>query len=172
METQGCTSGPPENTDAAASQVDPAGLTPAGSPGPNNSTPLGSPQSAGIDPVDAYAAKSELKEMEDSMLDDRGGPDPKVCKRPAAHVRKQSSAEDRKRPAAHKQPSAKVYKRPGAKICKRPGATICKRVSLPTSQRIHVKCPKLGCGKCRGSHIGCVDCRDKDFTGSRWQRPS
>ena len=29
---------------------------------------------------------------------------------------------------------------------------------------------KLGCGKCRGSHGGCTQCRDPNFTGKRWQR--
>ena len=28
----------------------------------------------------------------------------------------------------------------------------------------------LGCGKCRGSHVGCAQCRDWKFTGRRWQR--
>jgi hypothetical protein len=28
----------------------------------------------------------------------------------------------------------------------------------------------LGCGKCRGSAKGCVQCRDPSFKGARWQR--
>lgn len=28
----------------------------------------------------------------------------------------------------------------------------------------------FGCGKCRGSHSGCLQCRRNDFQGRRWQR--
>ena len=28
----------------------------------------------------------------------------------------------------------------------------------------------LGCSKCRGSHSGCVQCRDAKYSGKRWQR--
>ena len=29
---------------------------------------------------------------------------------------------------------------------------------------------KLGCGKCRGNHCGCVQCRSTSFKGKRWQK--
>ena len=29
---------------------------------------------------------------------------------------------------------------------------------------------KLGCGKCRGARVGCVQCRDPSFRGARWQK--
>ena len=42
--------------------------------------------------------------------------------------------------------------------------------SKPTSKAKAKATAKLGCGKCRGQHDGCGQCRSPSFNGARWQR--
>ena len=63
-----------------------------------------------------------------------------------------------KKPAsAPAKPSATA----AASVLKRPAAQ-----PVAHTKRLRIL---LGCGKCRGSHIGCIQCRDPSFGGARWQ---
>ena len=52
-----------------------------------------------------------------------------------------------------------------AQVLKKPSSNIASQ--LAASKRTKVK---LGCAKCRGSHLGCIQCRDPGFNGARWQK--
>ena len=64
---------------------------------------------------------------------------------------------------------ASILKKPaspaagGASVKKRPAAAYVGRKTK--SKKL-----LLGCGRCRGSSMGCVSCRDPCFAGVRWQK--
>ena len=66
--------------------------------------------------------------------------------------------------------SAKSKAKAKGKIAKAKTETTGKRKDDDAPKK-GLKCAlMLGCGKCRGSHSGCGQCRDASFCGARWQR--
>ena len=95
----------------------------------------------------------------------------KIAKKPAAPstslLKRPSAGEMFKKPASI---GSKSFKKPvqiGSKVLKKPvqiGSTVLKKPSSSS------KTMRLGCGRCRGSHVGCLSCREPSFAGKRYQR--
>ena len=72
--------------------------------------------------------------------------------------------------AAGGQPSTEQVQKKPAKDCGSAAATNATKKHIIKKPSANSDGIALGCGKCRGAPMGCVQCRDPNFKGSRWQR--
>ena len=120
---------------------------------------------------DSRSATDIVAEMERTALGHGGG---KGCERDDVS-NDDSQAKPQKKPARRIPVRAHGWGRPKTTM-KLPSAALRappKPGKLDIKKKPASKSSKpllLGCTRCRGSHLGCLSCRNPDFTGRRWQK--
>ena len=114
--------------------------------------------------ADEKAADEESKDVEDDIeameklamgKANGAAASPQVSKRPAGNMDKGNSAKVQKN----------ILKKPASSAKQTTSATSSSKPELGSGKRL-----PLGCSKCRGAHMGCIQCRNPSYSGIRYQR--